>query len=344
LPVSFIYKAVILLRNKFYDNGLFGSCRFGIPVISIGNITVGGTGKTPHTEYLTDILGREFKIAVLSRGYKRQTKGFQYVELGDSTAKTGDEPLQIKRKYPETIVAVDADRVRGIRRLQTDFPHLDLILLDDAFQHRQVAPSLNIVLTDYNRPVWNDLLLPAGRLRDCLSSLHRADIIVVSKCPADISQEEKQKCIDKLSKYNKPVYFSRFEPGKEYSLSASDKFPFDSANLLALSGIANPDAFFKQLEKQYPEAVIEKISFPDHHVFSEKNIRIILKKAKSRTIITTEKDSMRLISYFCKAKERVPENIYCAPVVVKIDDANSFNANIISHVRENKKNGRLYQN
>jgi tetraacyldisaccharide 4'-kinase len=343
-PLSLIFNAAVLLRNTFYDRGLFQSHRFETPVISIGNITVGGTGKTPHTEYLIEILSKDFSLAVLSRGYKRQSKGFQYVEVGDSVSKTGDEPLQIKRKYPDTIVAVDADRVQGIKRLQRDYPHLDLILLDDAFQHRRVAPSLNIVLLDYNRPVWNDSMLPAGRLRDRRSSLYRADIIVVGKCPADMSHDEKQRCAERLRKYNKPVYFSRFETGKAYSLSASDTRVFDSSHLLAVSGIANPASFFAQVEKQYPEAVVERIAFPDHHAFSEKDIRNILKKAQSHAIITTEKDGVRLSSYFVATKTPIPTNIYCVPVKVKIDDSNSFNINIINHVRDNKSNGRLYPN
>jgi tetraacyldisaccharide 4'-kinase len=335
---------VVLLRNKLYDNGIFTSYSFGIPVISIGNIAVGGAGKTPHTEYLTDLLSRDFSVAVLSRGYKRQSKGFLYVEVDDSISKTGDEPLQIKRKYPEVVVAVDIDRAHGIRRLQTDYPCLDLILLDDAFQHRKVRPSLNIVLIDCNRPVWNDTILPAGRLRDCLSSLHRADIIVITKCPTNMSQDEKQRYAAKLKKYDKPIYFSRFEPGEAYSLSDSGTSAFDASNLLAVSGIANPAAFFGQVEKQYPDAAVEHIAFPDHHAFSQKDIRNILKKAESRTIVTTEKDGVRLISYFCKAKERVPENIFCIPVKVIIDYADIFNTNITDHVRKNKENSRLYQN
>jgi tetraacyldisaccharide 4'-kinase len=344
LPLTLIYAAGVWLRNKFYDKGLFASHRFGISVVSIGNITVGGTGKTPHTEYLIDVLSKDFSLAVLSRGYKRKSKGFQYVETNDSISKTGDEPLQIKRKYPGIVVAVDADRVQGIKRLQSDYPHLDLILLDDAFQHRRVAPSLNIVLIDYNRPVWDDAMLPSGRLRDCRSSLYRADIIVVAKCPANISQDDKRKYADKLKKYNKPLYFSCLEPGKAYPLQASDKSVFDSSNLLAISGIANPAVFFAQIEKQYTEALIEHCAFPDHHVFSEKDIRNILKKAESSTIVTTEKDSVRLISHFCETKRQIPANIYCIPIKVKIDDSDSFNSNIINHVRKNKDNGRLYQN
>jgi tetraacyldisaccharide 4'-kinase len=187
-------------------------------------------------------------------------------------------------------------------------------------------------------------MLPAGRLRDCLSSLHRADIIVITKCPANMSQEEKQNCADRLKKYNKPVYFSHFEYEKAYSLSDSEKSSFDSSKLLAVSGIANPEVFFGQLKTQYPEADIETIAFADHHVFSEEDIRRILKKADSHTIITTEKDSVRLIAYFRQANEQIPENIFCVPVKVKIDNSNSFNINITNHVRHNRNDGRLYQN
>jgi tetraacyldisaccharide 4'-kinase len=344
LPLSMVYKTVVLLRNKLYDNGLFASFRFDIPVISIGNITVGGTGKTPHTEYLISLLLNDFRVAVLSRGYKRRSKGFRYVEVNDSATETGDEPLQIKRKYSSgVVVAVDSDRVRGIHRLQTDYPDLDLILLDDAFQHRRVIPSLNIILIDCNRPVWDDTLLPSGRLRDCLSSLCRADIFVITKCPEHFSQEEKQKYVFKLKKYNKPIYFSRFDACEAYSLSGSGKLPFESSKLLALSGIANPSVFFEQLAKQYPKAVIEKMAFPDHHYFSEKDIRDILQKAGSHAIITTEKDSVRLISSCHKTKSQLPDNICCVPIKVIIDDSNSFNINIINHVRKNKTNGRLHQ-
>jgi tetraacyldisaccharide 4'-kinase len=343
-PFSLIYKAGVMLRNKFYDKGLFMSHKFEIPLISIGNITVGGAGKTPHTEYLIDILRGDFNIAVLSRGYKRRSKGFRYVEINDSVSKTGDEPLQIKRKYPDIVVAVDVNRAQGIKQIQADYPDMDLILLDDAFQHRRITPSLNIVLIDYNRPVWNDSMLPAGRLRDCLSSLYRADIIVITKCPVNMSPNEKQKYADKLQKYNKPIYYSRFKTEKAYPLSDSDKSVFDSSNLLAVSGIANPAVFIRQLEEQYPEAIIERLDFPDHHNFSEKDIRCLIEKAKSRTIVTTEKDSVRFVSYSCKTKRQIPENIYCVPVKVKIDDSDNFNINITNHVRKNKKNGRLYQN
>jgi tetraacyldisaccharide 4'-kinase len=344
LPLSLIFKTVVVLRNIFYDVGIFTSCRFGIPVISIGNITVGGTGKTPHTEYLIDVLSVDFTLAVLSRGYKRRSKGFQYVEVGDSISKTGDEPLQLKRKYPDVVVAVDADRVHGIKRLQTDYPRLDLILLDDAFQHRQVSPSLNIVLIDCNRPVWNDSFLPAGRLRDNMSSLRRADIIMITKCPLDMSHDFKQTYVDKLKKYNRPVYFSRIEHREAYPLSSSSGALFDSSHLLAVSGIANPTTFVELVEKLYPEAVVEQCAFPDHHAFSDKDVHNILTKADSHIIVTTEKDSVRLISYFNKTKERTPENIYCIPVKVTIDDSDSFNLNITNHVRKNKENGRLYQN
>jgi tetraacyldisaccharide 4'-kinase len=333
-PLSLMYRAAVMLRNRFYDRGTLMSYSFGIPVISVGNITAGGTGKTPHIEYLTGLLGKDFEVAVLSRGYKRQSKGFRYVEVDDSAGEAGDEPLQIKRKYPAAIVAVDADRVHGIRRLLADRPGIGAVLLDDAFQHRRVMPSLNVVLIDCNRPVWDDSMLPAGRLRDCLSSLRRADIIMITKCPPGMSHKEREKYAGKLKRYNRPVYFSHYEPANAYPLSAADKMSFDSSNFLAVSGIANPAVFFRQLEMQYPEAVMEKIIFPDHHAFSGKDIRTVMKKAGSRSIVTTEKDGTRLISYFRQTKEQIPESIFCIPVKVKIDDSSSFNTIIIDHVRK----------
>ncbi|MDR1896751.1 MAG: tetraacyldisaccharide 4'-kinase [Prevotellaceae bacterium] len=351
-PLAAVYGAAVVIRNKLYDCGLFASRKFEIPLISVGNITVGGTGKTPHIEYLVGILSRHFKVAVLSRGYKRQSRGFQYVEIGDSVLKTGDEPLQIKCKYPDITVAVDADRAQGIRKLQEDFPDLEVVLLDDAFQHRQITPSLNIVLIDCNRPVWNDAMMPAGKLRDCCSSLNRADVFIVSKCPETLSQDERSYYINKLKKYNKPVYFSSVELGKEYPVSEFADFDIDAAdsamplnppNITALTGIANPASFYAQLSKRFPDAAIEKTAFPDHHNFTEKEMQTILKKTESHTIVTTEKDSVRLISYFCATKKRPLKGIYCIPISIKIDNSHDFNINIIEHVRKNKKDGGVYK-
>lgn len=341
LPLSLLYGAVVWLRNRLFDTEIFKSHRFDIPLISVGNIAVGGTGKTPHIEYLIEILSSEFKIAVLSRGYKRKSKGFQYVEMDDLSQKTGDEPLQIKRKYPQTIVAVDANRKRGIERLRRDCHGLDAILLDDAFQHRRVAPSMNIVLVDCNRPFWKDLLLPAGRLRDCPSSLRRADIILISKCLPDISAETRERLTTKLKKYGKPVYFGYFEADAPCPLLGQSA-GFDSSRLLALSGIANPLNFVSMLARLYPEAEIETLAFPDHHNFSEKDVKLISQKSESQTIVTTEKDSMRLISYFHRKHNRLANRIFYVPVKARIIDSSNFNQYIKEHVRENKKHGKFH--
>ncbi|MDR2425043.1 MAG: tetraacyldisaccharide 4'-kinase [Prevotellaceae bacterium] len=335
LPLSLLYGAAVWLRNKLFDTGILTSARFDIPLISVGNIAVGGTGKTPHIEYLIEILSSEFKIAVLSRGYKRRSKGFRYVETENLSHETGDEPLQIKRKYPQTIVAVDANRKRGIERLLRDHPSLDVVLLDDAFQHRRIAPSLNIVLVDCNRPFWNDFMLPAGGLRDCPSSLCRADIILISKCSPDISTEERRQLTAKLKKYGKLVYFGYFEADKPFPL-LDQLATFDASHLIALSGIANPQHFTAMLAQLYPEAEIERLSFADHHNFTEKDLKLISQKTKNQTIVTTEKDSMRLRSYFYENPNSLARRIFYIPVKAQIIDASNFNQNITEHVRKNK--------
>ena len=187
-PISFFYGIIVYVRNRMYDLKILKSVEFDIPVISVGNITVGGTGKTPHIEYLAELMGKEFKVVVLSRGYKRKTKGFREVLVGSEVDESGDEPLQIKMKFPDVGVFVDEKRVHGIQKIiqlyGEDQP--DVILLDDAFQHRSVSPGINILLIDYNRPITEDMLLPAGRLREGKTQMHRAGIIIYTKCPPEV--------------------------------------------------------------------------------------------------------------------------------------------------------------
>jgi tetraacyldisaccharide 4'-kinase len=342
LPFSFIYGLMMFVYNKMYDCKLKKIRHFDIPVISVGNISVGGTGKTPHIEYLVELLSKDFKIAVLSRGYKRKSKGFQYVDVNDCYTKTGDEPLQIKKKYPDITVAVNANRCKGIEKLRRDFPDIDMILLDDAFQHRKIQPSLNIVLIDYNRPVSKDSILPAGRLRDCKSSLYRADIILVTKCPNDILPKERKTVASQLEKYKKPLYFSTLEYGKECPLFQSSIDLNCQTKLSGISGIANPVPFFKLIDKRYAFAIIEKLKFPDHHDFSEKDIRIILKKTETSAIVTTEKDSVRLIPHFNGMENRYTEKLFYIPIKVKVFESQKFNSHIIEHVRKSKTDSRLY--
>jgi tetraacyldisaccharide 4'-kinase len=335
--LSLIYGAIVVVRNKFYDWGIFKSQRFDIPVFCVGNVTVGGTGKTPHTEYIAGLLGDTFRVAVLLRGYKRKSKGFRYVEINGAVAETGDEALQIKRKFPKIIVAVDTCRTRGIENLQRDYPDLQAVLLDDAFQHRAVTPSFSVALVDYNQPVWKDRLLPLGRLRDCKASLHRADLIVVTKCPATMFDDDAKKCVGKLRKYfADKIYFSRLISGEPQPLNTACKTVVHvNSTLLAVSGIANPATFFRGLTERYPDADLDTLVFPDHHDFSENDIGTIKTRAGSRNIITTEKDAVRLLDYFRATNQTVPDNLFYIPVKVGFifDGTDDFNSEILCRLR-----------
>ncbi|MBE9467199.1 MAG: tetraacyldisaccharide 4'-kinase [Bacteroidetes bacterium] len=302
-PFSIIYGFFVSIRNRFFDYNFINSHEFELPVINVGNITVGGTGKTPHVEYLISLLKDQFNIATLSRGYKRKTKGFIIADDKSSAKKIGDEPKQIKSKFPEITVAVDADRVNGIKKIVKKIKP-SAIILDDAFQHRYVKPGLSILLIDYNKPIFEDNLLPYGRLRESYHEHKRADIIIVSKSPELISPLEKRIFSKNLNifpfqqlfftkiKYKdlKPVYNNKM------SLSLI-KCKEENYSFLLVTGIANSKPLSKYLN-EFSEN-IQHIGFRDHHSFSKRNLEKIIKefgkiKNEKKIIITTEKDAMRL--------------------------------------------------
>ena len=228
-PFAWIYGAAVTLRNKCYDWQLFRSTAFPLPVIAVGNITAGGTGKTPHTELLVTLLRDERRPAVLSRGYRRRTKGFRYVETTDTVAAAGDEPLQLKRKFPALTVAVDADRVHGIRQLMAAAEPPEVIILDDAFQHRRVRPSLSLLLIDYHRPLHRDHLLPRGRLRDRRNQLRRADVVCITKCPPQLTPAKQQEIAKRLPPRLRPqLFFTTFAYGAPQPVFDSRQFPVGS--------------------------------------------------------------------------------------------------------------------
>lgn len=290
-----------------FDLGILKSVSFKIPVISIGNLTVGGTGKTPHVEYLTEILHEKQNIAVLSRGYKRKTSNFLLVKRKSRVSDVGDEPLQIRQKFPDVHVAVNKDRVEGIKKLKLRFNNLDVVILDDAFQHRYVKPGLSILLVDYNRPVYDDTLLPAGNLREPLASMRRANIIIVTKCPDELSSAEKRLIIDRLHlNAHQDLYFTSYEYGpltrvfggkhKKKTLTL-DQLESYGASVMIVTGIANPSPLRKFLGQQV--RIDEEITFPDHHFFTGKDISLMKLKydaidTKKKYIIITEKDAVRL--------------------------------------------------
>lgn len=328
-PLSWIYGAGAYLRNKIYDWGIKKSEQFDVPVVSVGNLTVGGTGKTPHVEYIVDNLASAYHVAVLSRGYKRKTKGFVLAGTNSTPDTIGDEPYQIYRKFGyKARVAVCENRAKGIRKLLEIDPNINLIILDDAFQHRGVQPKVNMLLIDYSRPVENDHLLPLGRLRESKMSRYRADIVIVTKVP-----DGKQPIDFRMYKKNldlwdyQELFFSSirygelepvFEKENRFSLRMSDLRESDA--VLLISGIANPRPFIRHFKKYPCRARVAH--FADHHDFTRSELEDIANrfdnlKGARRLIITTEKDAVRLAHnpYF---PEHLKPYIFYLPITVEI--------------------------
>ncbi len=352
-PLSLVYGLVVSIRNWMFDFKILKSTEFEIPVISIGNITVGGTGKTPHVEYLVRLLRSQFRVAVLSRGYKRQSKGFLTVETTTDVTDSGDEPLQIKKKYPTTTVAVCENRVTGINSLLATGTCPDVFLLDDAYQHRRVTPGINILLVDYNHPLKEDQLLPAGRLRESIHELKRASIIIITKCPKEItpiSRRINEKEV-KLFPYQE-LFFTTMIYGQLMPVfpetPAMDLFTDTRRmGILAVAGIASPDHFVNHLNNLSAE--VETAIFPDHHYYSEQDIHLIIQKyyrlqSSHKIIVTTEKDTGRLVRNNWFTPE-LKSSIYYLPVQVKFLDKEGklFDKKILDYVAENKINRELHQ-
>lgn len=288
-PVSFLYGLVVRIRNYFYDIGFFKSQSFKTPVVCVGNLSVGGTGKTPMIEYLIKALQDDFKIAVLSRGYKRKSKGYQLANEHSTVEQLGDEPFQIYHKFNTINLAVDADRCNGILNLESNIKP-DVILLDDAFQHRRVTPSFNILLTAYDNLYVKDTFLPTGSLRDAKKQARRAHIIVVTKCPVDIDQRELNRIKSQIG-LNKTIFFSSLAYAKVLN-SKNTELHFSELKMKQVSlvtGIANAKPLVLHLERL--GIVFKHFEFRDHHYFDESEIA---KFKDSDYIITTEKDFMRL--------------------------------------------------
>ncbi|MGE0090237.1 MAG: tetraacyldisaccharide 4'-kinase [Bacteroidales bacterium] len=353
-PLSLIYGFVLFIRNRLYDNQfILKSAEFKIPTICIGNITVGGTGKTPHTEYLINLLKNDFKVATLSRGYKRKSKGFVMATINSTSAEIGDEPMQIKQKFPETIVAVDSNRKNGINELLKRFPEIDVILLDDAFQHRQVKATMSILLIDYSKPIYRDFILPFGNLREQSSEMRRANIIIITKTPELLKPIDRRIITTELKAFPyQDVYFSTFDYGKPVSVFNNLKNDDIPENLLGykvllVTGIANPRPLVEYIEDQ-KIAEIVLCDFPDHHNFTKKNIELIETRfneidTTKKIIITTEKDAMRL-QIFSNIADNLKKNWFYLPIRVLFQNEQNeiFNKQIIDYVRKNKTHSFLY--
>ena len=298
-PLAFLYWLVTFIRNWLYDKGIFKSFSFDIPIIAVGNLSVGGTGKTPQIEYLIRLLSDNYKVAVLSRGYKRTTKGFILADENASASSIGDEPFQFYSKFPNIQVAVDANRKSGIENLLQLPNKPDVVLLDDAFQHRKVKAGFYILLTAYDDLFCDDNILPFGNLREPSSGKKRADMIIVTKCPKDLSELAQQKIKEKL-KVKQQVFFTTIQYddcvfGNDSQLLVSE---IQSESKVLVAGIAKPKLFFDFLKIEEDETLV----FPDHHHFSKQDCELILAKANGRKIITTEKDFVRLNGLLPKAQ------------------------------------------
>lgn len=351
LPLSWLYGLGVRLRNQLFEIGLLKSRSFDIPVISVGNITVGGSGKTPHVEYLIRLLKDRAKVAVLSRGYKRKSRGYMLAGEKTTMSDIGDEPFQMKTKFPDIYVAVDKNRCHGIDTLtgSKETKDTDVILLDDAFQHRYVKPGINILLVDYHRLIIYDKLLPAGRLREPQNGKSRADIVIITKCPKDLKPMEYRVIIKAMNLYPyQQLYFTTLEYDNLRPMFCGEERPLKSIskkeNILLLTGIASPKQMIYDLKECSPN--ITPMTFPDHHQFTKKDIERIndafAAMQSPKIIITTEKDNARLFGMEGLSDE-VRHNIYILPVKIKFmpGQEKEFNNKIIGYVQKNSKNSIL---
>ena len=350
LPFSWIYGSIVRFRNWLFDIGLKKSKSFSIPIISVGNITVGGSGKTPHVEYLIRLLHDKAKIAVLSRGYKRKSHGYVLANESTTMPEIGDEPFQMHEKFSDIYVAVDAKRARGIENLQNDeaSKDVDVVLLDDAFQHRYVKPGINILLVDYHRLIIYDKMLPAGRLREPLSGKNRADIVIITKCPKDLKPMEFRVLTKAMDLYPfQKLYFTSIDYDTPKGVFEEKQIELDKLqdyHVLLLTGIASPKQMEHDLKPMTKD--ITNLSFGDHHSFKGKDIDRINDTFESmpepRIIITTEKDAVRLRETD-GLYEKVKSNMYELPIKVSfmLDQQDNFNEKIISYVRKNSRNSIL---
>ena len=355
-PLAIIYGIVTWVRNKLYDLGLFRSREFDLPVISVGNLSVGGTGKSPHIEYLIRLLRSRYKLATLSRGYGRSSTGFLEANEASTSSDIGDEPLQFRKKFGDGIaVAVDKKRAHGIKKLLELHPDLDVILLDDAFQHRAVRPTFSILLTDYNNIYLEDRMLPTGTLREFRSGASRADIIIITKAPADLSAIEKRNIIKDISpKPYQKVFFSYITYGDFVPLKKvaprpglGSNYYFDNNyTIVLLTGIANPKPLEGHLSARTENIV--PVHFSDHHEYSAAELVKLQKifdniAVENKIILTTEKDAMRLQKpELAGMLDTLP--VFYIPIEVRFHDkdAEEFDKQIIDHVRTNTHDNRIH--
>ena len=347
VPLSWLYGMVVHIRHKLFDLKILRSEEFDIPVVCIGTLTVGGTGKTPVAELLIERFSEHYRVGVLSRGYRRKTKGFVLSTPTSSARTIGDEPRQMKLKYPSVPVAVCEKRAEGIRLLRKAHPEIELIILDDAFQHRYVEPWVNILLMDYNNPVYRDRLLPWGRLRDTRNQIHRANFVLVTKCPDDLNPLDMRIVINSLGLFPyQSLYFTRMRQGEITPLFADRAVGKvrEGDPVIAMSGIANPVPLLDNLRKRFD--VVAELTFDDHHTYRLSDMRrleALFAAYPDAVVLTTEKDAVKLTNRK-KVPEAVQQRLYYVPIHVSFvaDSESEFLRQLELYVRTNQKYSLLH--
>ncbi len=349
LPFSPVYGAVVGMRNRMYDNGKLQSREFDKPVIVVGNLTTGGTGKTPHTEMLVDLFNAEkIKSAVLSRGYRRQTTELIEVKTEHSAADVGDEPKQIKLKHSQNVVVVNKDRVKGIEYIFNEHPEIKVVIMDDGFQHRAVKPGLSILLIDHKDVGHKDFLLPAGNLRESKKGMERADIVIITKTPEFFSPMEKRHIRDKIDPdKSKKVFYTYMKYGGLYSVVDDGKpclfekeyYSERNYKVLLVTGIAKADPLVDHLKKDFKH--VEHMSFRDHHSYNPVDVQRIVDAyhkmpGENKIVLTTEKDAMRLMYPSLKdIYKEIPLFFISIEAWFHHDEYKIFKSGILDYVRTN---------
>lgn len=348
-PFALIYGAVVWLRNRLYDTGFFSSVEFSVPVITVGNLSVGGTGKTPHVEYLIKLLQYRFQVATMSRGYKRRTQGFLLADANANALRIGDEPMQYHMKFPDLAVSVAEERMTGIPYLLQRRPDIDVVLLDDAFQHRSVKAGLNILITDYSRPFYSDFILPYGRLRESRKAYKRASTIVVSKCPPALSVADAEVMRKKIKPLpHQSVFFSSIKYEMPYDFFTGERVSLAENNVLLVCCIARPEPLIAEAQRQ--SKAVHVLSYPDHHYFLSKDLEEIRTtydnwNVPGKVIVTTEKDATRLHLQLDKLKEwNIPIVVLPIAVTILFNEGEKFDGLINSYVEDTiAENGIQYE-
>ncbi|MFI3333151.1 MAG: tetraacyldisaccharide 4'-kinase [Rikenellaceae bacterium] len=335
-----IYKAAINLRHLLYDKGLLKIHKFDIPIICVGNVTVGGTGKTPMTELIVSHFSQKYNVAVLSRGYGRRSKGYLEATINSHYRDVGDEPLQIKLKYPKAVVVVCEKRVEGIRRIQQEHPDVNLIVMDDGFQHRSVEAKINIITIDATRPIKDDKMLPLGSLRDVPEALTRAHYFIVNKCPLTMTPIDRSLFRKTLISYAyQKLYYTRYinyRPEPLFPADNEQRLPPHS-DVIAISGLGNPRPFIDSLRRNYN--VVDHIDHNDHHIYRMRDLsemKALLAKYPNSNIVITEKDAVKLCVPH-KIPEELRKHIYYVPIQINFIDlpATNFLKQLENDIREN---------